>query len=335
MIKSAHGTRTGTWIIWLLAGLPAGLWGQEGERLEIGFEDLPVSVPPLEAYSGPGGGAYYNGSDGAGGFTSDGVFFGNDYNADWMSWSGWAYSTTTDAETGGWDNQYSAYAGGAASGEVYAVTYAPSVLELPVGYRGPVSIKVTNTSYAAVSMRDGDPFAKKFGDDPATPEVVETDYPDWFKLTITGRAESGTQLGSVEVMLADFRGEAETDFILEDWLEVDLRPLRHPSWPTDWNPGVARIEFSLESSDVGDFGMNTPAYIAVDDLVLEETAAWGPYDLTAGPEVDTGSWLGWVYVEDPWVYAYSLGRWIYLPGESIDADSGAWAYIPDPAQQGS
>jgi hypothetical protein len=254
------------------------------------------------------------------------VTFENAYNADWQSWSGWAYSTTTDAETGGWDNQYSAYAGGAASGEVYAVTYAPSVLELPVGYRAPVSISVTNTSYTAISMRDGDAFAKKFGDDPATPDVVETDYPDWFKLILTGRSANGGRLGTVEVMLADFRGEAATDFILDEWIEVDLTPL----FSSGWNPGfsVATIEFSLESSDVGDFGMNTPAYIAVDNLVLEETPVWGPYDLSTGMDVDTGAWLGWVHVQDPWVYVYSLSCWIYLPGESIEAESGAWAYIP-------
>jgi hypothetical protein len=318
--------RKGTWLLGLLGCLPAGLLGQEAGQLEVGFEDLAVSVPPLEAYGGPGGGAYYNGSDGAGGFTSNGVFFGTDYNADWMSWAGWAYSTTTDTETADFGNQYSAYPGGAADGSVYAVTFAPSVLELPVGYRAAVSVKVANTTYAALSMRDGDLFAKKFGDDPSTPDVVETDYPDWYKLIMTGKSGSGATLGTVEVYLADFRGDEESDFIANEWIEVDLGPLNTSGWSP--GPGVKSIEFSLESSDVGDFGMNTPAYVALDNLVLAETGAWGPYDLANGSMVDTGPWLGWVYVEDPWVFVYALDRWIFLPGETIDPDSGAWAFIP-------
>lgn len=314
----------------LLLWLPVGLWGQDEGPLVVGFEDLPLTVPPMEAYAGPGGGGYYNGSDGAGGFASRGVRFENAYNAEWMSWTGWAYSTTTDTETAGFGNQYSAFPGSAAEGDAYAVTFAPSAIEVPVGYRAPVSVKVANTTYAALSMRDGDLFAKKFGDDPSTPDVAETDFPDWYRLTLTGKSIDGTRLGSVEVMLADFRGEADSDFIADEWIEVDLSGLRSSGWTNGFHPGVKVIELSLESSDTGAFGMNTPGYIAIDDLVLEETPAWGPYDLTGGPDVNTGSWLGWIHVENPWVFVYALDRWIYLPGNYIDQDGGAWAFIPKP-----
>lgn len=324
---------------WACCGL---MWGMAlqagwGDRLGkvVDFEDVELGVPPLVTYAGPGGGAYYNGSDGAGGFTSREVGFGNSYNADWGSWSGWAYSTTVDDETGGWDNQYSSYAGGAAEGTVYAVTYAPSALELPAGLRAPVSVRVTNTSYAAVSMRDGDMFAKKFGDDPATPEV-ETDYPDFFLLRITGLSESGEKLGEVEVYLADFRGDAEADGIVKEWLEVDLTPLqdaRSTQLP-GYGGGVKTIEFTLESSDVGAFGMNTPSYLAIDNLILEATDLWGPYDFSYAPWVYTGDWLGWVYVEGDWVYVERLERWGYLPEAAIDSQRGAWVFVTREGEAG-
>jgi hypothetical protein len=313
----------------LLLWLPLSLVGQDTGQLVAGFEDLPLSVPPMEAYAGPGGGAYYNGSDGAGGFSTGGVRFGNDYNADWMSWAGWAYSTTSDVETAGFGNQYSAFPGGAADGNVYGVTFAPSVIELPTGYRAPVSLKVANTTYAALSMRDGDMFAKKFGDDPATPDVVETDFPDWYKLIITATGLSIERLESMEIYLADFRGPDEADFIADQWIEVDLT-LLYDGFASSGDH-VATLEFSLESSDIGDFGMNTPAYIAIDELVLGETPTWGGFDLATGPDapwINTGDWLGWVAVDGDWGFVRNLERWIYLPAGQSTASTGYWIFIP-------
>jgi len=235
-----------------LAGVLLGL-AARGDLLVAGFEDQVLAGDWVETYAGSGGGVYYNGANGSGGFTSNGVDFSNSY-TDWgggyYSWSGWAYSTTTDVETAGYDNQYSAYAGAAAEGSVYAVTYAPSVLDLPAGWRAPVSLEVTNSSYAAISMREGDDFAKKFGDG------------DWFMLTLTGMDSDGGSLGSVEVYLADFRDGLTSGYILDNWTMVDLTALG-----TD----VAQISFSLESTDNGTFGMNTPAYVAIDNLVLAPT----------------------------------------------------------------
>jgi len=301
----------------------------EGLPAVVDFEDVAVEGPAVEAYTGPGGGVYYNGSDGAGGFSSVGVYFENAYNADWMSWSGWAYSTTTDVETAGFGNQYSSYAGGAASGEVYAVTYAPSVVRLPAGMRAPMRVSVSMTTYAAKAILEGDAFTRPFGDDPATEGIVETDYPDVFTLTITGYAADGSALGSVETVLADYRGPAETDGVLEGWTEVNLGPIAQSGWGQ--RQSVAELGFSLESTDVGAFGMNTPAYVAVDDLVIEPTLVWGPYDLgpfyASFPAVDTGDFLGWVTPHEPYVYVYDLARWVYLDPAQLEED-GVWMYVP-------
>jgi hypothetical protein len=42
--------------------------------------------------------------------------------------------------------------------------------------------------------------------------------------------------------------------------------------------------------------------------------------------VDTGDWLGWLYRDGDWAYAYGISAWIYLP-ESWSGATGGWAYI--------
>lgn len=217
----------------------------------IDFEDL--SLPP---------GSYYNGADGTGGFVSRGASFNNTYDATFGIWIGWSYSDTTDVTTPGFTNQYSAYklphGGGARHSANYAVAYVsqdptdpPPTIILPPG-TVPVSARITNTTYAALSMRDGDAFAKKFGGPDGTD-------PDYFVLTISGFDADGTATGSVDFYLADYRsGDPTLAYIIGKWTKVDLTPLGD----------AAVLTFSLASSDNGPFGMNTPAYFALDNLTV-------------------------------------------------------------------
>jgi hypothetical protein len=100
-------------------------------------------------------------------------------------------------------------------------------------------------------MRDGDAIGKKFGGDSG-------DDPDWFKLTVTGKDDAGTVLGSVDFYLADYRFETNAlDYIVGDWTWVDL---------SAFGPQVKTLHFTLSSSDNGAWGMNTPAYFAMDDI---------------------------------------------------------------------
>ncbi|NBD37271.1 MAG: DUF4465 domain-containing protein, partial [Verrucomicrobia bacterium] len=117
----------------------------------------------------------------------------------------------------------------------------------------PDTMRVTNTTYAALSMRDGDAFAKQFGG-------ADGSDPDYFRLTIEGLDGTATVTGAVEFYLADFRfADDARDTIVETWEEVDLSAL---------GSGVAELRFSLDSSDEGEFGMNTPSYFAMDDLAF-------------------------------------------------------------------
>ena len=85
--------------------------------------------------------------------------------------AGWAYSQTTDTTTPGFGNQYSAIPGaGASSSATYGVAFTggggAQAATSRITFDQPVSLlgaALTNTTYAALSMRDGDAFAKKFG----------------------------------------------------------------------------------------------------------------------------------------------------------------------------
>jgi len=201
--------------------------------------------------------SYWNGSDGSGGFTSGSAHFNNNYNAQWGAWEGFSYSNITDTVTGGFAGLYNAITGqGEGNSANYAIGYVglgePPVITLDSAgvVRG---LYVTNNNYAYYSMLQGDIFAKKFGGESGGD-------PDWFLLTITGKDSGGNVGGAVEFYLADYRfSDNSEDNIVNTWRYVDLASL-----------GVVKnLEFSLSSSDVGQWGMNTPACFAVDTIVPE------------------------------------------------------------------
>ncbi len=185
------------------------------------------------------------------GWTSQGVFFGNEF-TDWghgyTSWDGFAYSNVNDTTTGDFTNQYAAITGTAYAGSIYAVGYSGSqgFINLPGGYR-PGSVRVTNTTYAAIDMQTGSQFSKVFGPG------------DFFTVTFTGfdqAGATGNPTGSSSFYLADFRDG--NSLIVNTWELLDLTPLG----------SAASIGLSWASSDVGQFGIATPTYVALDSLTL-------------------------------------------------------------------
>ncbi|MDD5134813.1 MAG: DUF4465 domain-containing protein [Phycisphaerae bacterium] len=208
------------------------------------FDDNPLA---LNSHWGGAG-------SGQTGFVSGTVsFYHND--SGW-SWDGFVYSNMTDVSTAGYENQFSAYTGSGADGSSnYAVSalnldwsgnYA--VIPISINFINPCEVSgayFTNTTYAYLAMKNGEGPAVKF------------DSQDWFKLTITGKDASNLQTGAIDFYLAD-NGQ-----IVDKWEYIDLSGLGV----------VASIEFSLSSSDTGDFGMNTPAYFAMDNLIIPEPAS--------------------------------------------------------------
>ena len=247
----------------LLALMWSCLVGPWSHGVVVDFEDLGLAP-----------GAYESGSDLSGSFASAGITLNNGF-TDWgdgvTSWDGFAYTAVGGASVGAADiaagtfsgYQYQSAAGGAASGDIFVVGYVNSfgltpTVTLPAGLDTPQSVRVTNNLYTWASMTYGDAFAKEFGGPDGTD-------PDWLRLTITGYDDASGPTGAVEYYLADFRGPADEDTIVSTWAEVDLSAL---------GSGVSEIRFTLDSSDTGEFGMNTPAYFAIDDLaVVPEPAA--------------------------------------------------------------
>jgi hypothetical protein len=182
-------------------------------------------------------------------------------------WGGAAISQFNDMTTPGDNNQCSVYysdpvtgKGGYKGSETFAVTYLGFSGMLPeVSFLNDAKgtdyecvfdhFYVTNNTYAALSMRDGDALAKKFN---------YTDG-DWYKLTVKGYDKAGTLTGTVEFYLADFRTPTSPGIITE-WTPVDLTPLGK----------VAAIKFDLQSTDGVGFNMKTPAYFCFDNLAIKQ-----------------------------------------------------------------
>ena len=183
---------------------------------------------------------------------------------DYWYWFGYASRTETKYETldDQWNNVVGGgYDGSATYGVVYAAAfngpcYADLLTDEPAVVPG---FYITNSAYAYKSMTNGDGFAKKF------------EQGDWFLLTITGYDENNEVTGTKEYYLADLR-DASTAYIINDWRYVDLSSLGK----------VKKLGFALDSSDGGDWGINTPAYFCIDNFGAEGVEELPRSNVTTG-----------------------------------------------------
>jgi len=199
--------------------------------------------------------SYWDGSDQSGGFTSGDAYFSNKYDTSFGGYwaSGFAYSNVMDTITAGAGNLYAASTVVDFSGSGnYVVAQNNSVIRLTGSALGNTvsGFYVTNGTYPNISMRDGDQFAKKFGG-------TSGNDPDWFKLTVFGYYNGSLINDSVEFYLADYRFSNNTqDYRVNTWEWVDLTTFGN----------LDSLVFSLSSSDVGQWGMNTPAFFCIDEF---------------------------------------------------------------------
>ena len=203
--------------------------------------------------------SFLNGSDGNGGFSNGNIFLPNAYDDSFGSWTGWSISNTTNTTTPGFTNQYSAITGGGNNSTTFATAYTGGgrinlTLEDAAAGEKAKGFYITNSTYAYLSMLNGDSFAKRFGG-------VTGNDPDYFLLTIKKYENDELSSDSVNVYLADYRFEDNAeDYILEEWTYVDLTPLGEAD----------SLQFFLSSTDIGSFGMNTPAYFCIDDFTTTD-----------------------------------------------------------------
>lgn len=183
-------------------------------------------------------------------YQEKGIRFSNNYSVSSYGeyWEGFSYSRLTDRTTPGLINQYSVFAsGGANQSKTFAVVYdtydSPTHFQFISDQSYPVkNVMVNNSTYAALSMKEGDPNAKQF------------ESGDWFKVIFTGYNVAGEAGKTVEFYLADFR-DGKT-FICNTWTKVDLQSLG----------SVNKVTVTFDSSDKGEYGVNTPKYVCIDDL---------------------------------------------------------------------
>lgn len=226
--------------------------GAQAIAQTAGFEDVLI-----------GGNNVYNGSDNAGGFTSGPLYFRNSYDAQFQSWSGFGASAQIDTSNGTFSNQYSCFAGGAKTGSTFGIAYYFG----RVFFRNPnpgtplklSGLSYTNSTWAAKVIRNGDAFSKKFGGQSGND-------PDYFALKVFNHY-NGQVTDTAILYLADYRfADNSQDYIVKAWKDATF----NFSQPFD------SIGFELESTDVGAFGMNTPAYFCVDDIVVSPVSGLAP-----------------------------------------------------------
>ena len=232
------------------------------------FEDYNLGIDSFL-----NGSFHPNGFEFEDGFGTTGVRLPNNYNAAWDSWDGWAISSMRDTATAGFGNQYSAIAGtGTLGSSSYVVGYpnyltGEAIMHFPNATpdQSLQYVYITNSTYAYLSMLNGDSFAKQFGG-------TTGNDPDFFLLTIRAYENGVLKSDSVEFYLADYRFADNTqDYIVKDWTYVNLSSLGYAD----------SLSFSLTSSDVGAVGMNTPGYFCLDELTIQIASSTSSVDRIA------------------------------------------------------
>lgn len=195
---------------------------------------------------------------------------------DWgsfKSWNGFTVTNSkddTDMSSVGWTSyQWSNVAGGSSiTGLPYLVAFWDSYLEKSIEpgkfdeakysnwikidnselYRAD-AVYVTNSSWSYYSIKNGDSSAKKF------------EQGDYFLLKVYGVKEDGTITEPVLHYLADYRSTDSKSWTLNNkWEKVDLTSLGE----------VKYIYFQMDSSDKGEYGINTPTYFCLEWLSFEK-----------------------------------------------------------------
>ena len=210
----------------------------QSQAIVVDFDDNVLSPNTTPAITG------------AGSFISNGVTFTNNWNSAWnCCWSNFTYSNQTDTTTAGYLNDRSAITGTDVSGNGnYAVAYNNSSTDANIQFGSATQVNsayFTNTTYAYLAVADGnDGFGGVKG---------PFEMGDFFTLSIRGLAQNGSVLNTVDFDLADGAN------VVNSWELVDLSTLGT----------VYGLSFGLSSSDNGDWGMNTPAYFAMDNLNIQ------------------------------------------------------------------
>ncbi|MEQ1732574.1 MAG: DUF4465 domain-containing protein [Bacteroidia bacterium] len=221
----------------------------KAQGVMVDFENLVTDSTGYE------NGANLNGAP----FYSQGLMFENFYSTQFGPyWEGWAYSNNTDTVNTSYANQYSTFAPmGGNNMAKFALIYKDTKVVFDSVQNNStnlfISLQISNSTLAVRDMQNGSGFSKKFGG-------TTGNDPDYFYVKFTSIDTTNTD--SVVFYLADFRDSNNAnDYIVKTWETVDLTSLG----------ATEGIKMSFASSDVGQFGINTPTYACIDNIVHDKT----------------------------------------------------------------
>ncbi len=192
---------------------------------------------------------------------------------DGTSWEGFTISRSQDTllshESFYPDHQWGVMAGGgvAGKGTPYILGYYAEYTENSIQGHiceiefthadeiEAVGCYVCNSPYTTKCIVDGFMYARKFT------------RGDYCTLTAHGVNAEGEDCGTVVYYMADYRDEDSTKwFVNNDWAWMDLTSLG----------AVKSIYFTMETTDIGDWGSNTTFYFGLDQITIrpikEETS---------------------------------------------------------------
>lgn len=178
-------------------------------------------------------------------FTATGYTFNYEYNAAYGSWSGFVAAGKKDTSFKDYTTDKNTCVGhGYADSKNYVVYYPsygePSTIDLPKaqtvrGFYGAVNTYVQN------SIKNGDGFARAFKKG------------DYLRLDCIGvKADNSTD--TISYYIAEY--PESTLIYAKDWTWFDLSNLGD----------VKKIYFSFDGTDKGQYGLNTPTYLLIDNF---------------------------------------------------------------------
>lgn len=184
------------------------------------------------------------------GYETDKLTFEHFYNEEFSYWGGFALTRKfdTDAANGLFENQYAVYNASASEGDGALIYYYDSYNEpcdivlKDATMLTSVRLNLTTYTYASITDEDINSYARIFADG------------DYLKVVFTAMS-ADEALDSVECYVVDYRGGKR--FVATNWDIYDLRSL---------GKGYDAVRVTIETTDVGEYGANTPLYIALDEL---------------------------------------------------------------------
>ncbi len=232
--------------------------GSSAQTTVVDFEDVGASLA---------GDSAYRGEDLAGGYTSGPIDFTTNYNSMFDSWNGAAYSNRSSWTLGGTsgfeefqfgnDTVAASPTGGSGSGfngsdtwgVLFGFTPNEARFEIGAGFRLE-SLQINNTRTTAHILENGNSQATPFADGDSFEVIFNS-----IRVDVVNGVEEVTVLASSNPF-----NLANGTSIVRDWTQVDL------VGSSVENASMIGLEF--RSTDVGMFGINTPTYVAVDNITL-------------------------------------------------------------------